>query len=246
MLITTTLSGGFPFAITAIAIYMDYDTTEYILRFVLNDQMYWDTKTVYYTLVFRAFLLFMVGLEISRSGSYFLCCLFIFGDQGSKTVECMKSLRFPIFAYLYTLLRLMYGKIRNWFNWFVYLLETTFFWGTVISCYFVIECWENVNLAIYVGAIIGVMIFALIQITLLPNAVDSIALTRKVVEIQQTKVKTLLAHQKSKSNLKLVKVVMGIQPITVLCGSFKVINREFLREHFELLLLRIFDAIMIS
>ncbi len=125
-------------------------------------------------------------------------------------------------------------------------MEATFFWGTVISCYFVIVCWEKVNLAVYVGAIIGVFICVLIQVTLLPEAVDSIALKRQFVEIRQTKLKLLQAQQKSKGNLKLVKVAMAIQPIKVLCGSFKIINREFLREHFELLLLRIFDAIMIS
>ncbi len=127
MLIISVLAGGFPFAFTLAAMYMSYDAADYILRMVLNNPMYWDTKTIYCTLGIRAILLFTSGLEISRSGSYFVCCLCILGDQWTKVMECMRVLQFPIFKYLYTILRIMHGRIRTWFHWFVYLLQATFF-----------------------------------------------------------------------------------------------------------------------
>ncbi len=246
MLITTVLSGGFPFALTVVALYMGYDTTDYILHFVLTNPMYWDIKTVYCTLILRAVLLFLVGIEFSRSGSYFLCCLFIVGDQLSKVFNCLKDIKFPIFVYLYTMFRILHGRIRNWLKWFLYLLVDSFFWGTVISSYFIIVCWKKVTLVIYLGAVIGIWVCILAQVTLWPNVVETFVLNTKVVEIQKTKTRTTLAKYKRKVNLRNVKIAMGIQPVKFTCGSFKIIDWEFLCEHFELLSIRIFDAILIS
>ncbi len=245
MLAITVLSGGFPFAFTLAAMYMSYDTADYILRMVLDNPMYWDAKTIYCTLGIRAIFLFTSSLEISRSGSYFLCCLCILGDHWTKAIECMKNLRFPIFKYFYTIQRIMHGRIRTWFHWFVYLLQATFFWGTVFSSYLVIKCYERITLVVYLGAIICLVMCVVMQVTLGPDTVDAAVLTRNIVKIQRLKVETALAKQKRRINWKNLKIAVAVQPITILCGSFKIIDRAFLREHFESLTARIFDAIMI-
>ncbi len=237
MLITALISGGFPFCFATVSMYMNYDTADYIFKMTLSNPMYWDTSTVYCTLIVRTILLFTAGLEIS---------LFILGDQASKVAESMKDLRFSIFVYLYTLFRILYGKVRIWVQWFVYWLAATFFWFTVVSCYFVIVCWRSATFVIYLGAIICVLSLELIQVTLGPYAVDTIVLIRDVVGIHRTKVKVLRAQKKQYNTLKNLKVAMSVLPVKILCGSFKIVDREFLREHFELLLARLFDAIMIS
>ncbi len=71
-------------------------------------------------------------------------------------------------------------------------------------------------------------------------------LTRDVVKIQKTKVNSILVQEKRKVNWRNVKVAVAIHPLTILCGSFKIFDRAFLRKYFDLLKARVFDAIMLS
>lgn len=246
MLLTALISGGFPFAFTMASMYMNYDTADYIFKNWLNNPMFWDKQTIYCTLAARAVLAFSAGLEISRSGGYFFMCLFLTSDQTSKVFECMKTLRFPIFAHCYTLVRIMHGKIYDWFNWLVYVFLATLFWGTVVSLYCVIMCFEDVTLVIYLGAIIAAVSLVLLQITIGPHVVDTFVMAKKVVDIQRTKVKIKRAQQRRPINFRNLKIAMAIRPIKILYGSFKTVDREFLSEHFDLLMSRIFDGIMVS
>ncbi len=83
------------------------------------------------------------------------------------------------------------------------------------------------------------------QVTLGPDTVDAAVLTSQVVEIQRIKVKAVLAKQERRISWRNLKIAMSVQPINILCGSFKIIDRSFLKENFESSMARIFDVIMI-
>jgi len=227
MLITALISGGFPFAFTLTSMYMNYDTADYVFKNWLNNPMFWDTKTTYCTLAARAILAFTAGLEISRSGGILFMCLFVTSDQTSKVFECMRTLQFSIFAHCYTLIRIMHGKIYYWFNWLVYISMATLFWGTVVSLYCVIMCFEKVTLVIYLGAVIAAVVLVLVQVAIGPDVVDTFAMGKKVVLIQRTKVKIRRAQQRNYINFRNMKIAMAIRPILIFYGSFKKVDKFY-------------------
>lgn len=248
MLFIMTIAVFSPFCITSGALFLNYDTTDFLLKEVLlSDPKYWDTTTVYKVIAIRALLLILVFMEVSRSGSYFFVTMLLGSDQCTQNVIAFYRLNFQVFANYYNRLRLLYSEIRNWFEWLMYIMEGIFFWGTVLACWFTIAAYDRVELPIYLGALISTVGFIGAQILILPEAVDGLVKAYKVVEFQRKKVRLVRVLMKRCARLEdETKVSKSILPISVYCGSFRRIDREFLTAHFDLLVNRVFDTILIA
>lgn len=226
MLLTSIFGVCGPFFLTFVSILMDYDKTDFILR-ILSDPKYWSYETVCITVLIRILVLLMVAVEFCRSGSFFCMCGLLGALQATEIVNVFETLSFPLFAYLYTQLRLIHAKMRVWFEWLLYFTEAIFFWGTIISCWFVIRAGDSMELVIYLVFVLATVTFITVQVLLLPDAVESTVKAETVVISQRIRMKELRSKRKH-GTLRYMKIGESIFPIRIMCGSFRKIDKEIL------------------
>lgn len=235
----------FPFSYTFAVVFMDYDPTMLLVDKILPDPTTRRIPLIMLSLIFRICVQFLAALEFARSGSYTACILLACLNQTTQIITCLWNISFYKFANLYVCMSIIFSKIRQWFNCFVFTVHSSMFWGTVISCWFVCRCWEKVDFFVYFGAFIVLMILIIVQVLLLPDWVLNLVLIQEVVFWHRRRMRFYHNRLKLRSTLRSLKVSIGISPILVWYGPFFVINRHFLTAHIMLTMLRILDLVVI-
>lgn len=236
----------FPIVFTAEAIYLELDTTPLILNHFLPHPTVRSREIIYLTLAIRAALLFLVSSEFARCGSfiviwYLICC------SGLRQIfRVMPDLSFNIFAKNYNNLRMIYARIVSWLNRVQYFVQLTLFWGTVLACWIVITCWYRVDLIIYLAAILVLVLFLIAQTIIFPDLVDTVIIMGSVAVWHKRKARFVHCYKRSWVTLKQVKSADSIKPIKIWYGSFFPIDKQFMVDHFRLLVERLFDIILLT
>lgn len=240
-----------PFVFVLGAFYTDYDA----LNFILDDtipvpKMYRSQETLYLVILLRAGSVFVTWLEVSRSGTYFGCCILTVIDHVMHIVRLLLNNFITdsnLFTGVFTQIQIIQAMVKEWSEGLILLVTLVSFWGTVAASWFSIRCFGLVDWMVYYISVIITVIFVLINFVLIPALVQ---VSLSIMQVAKTHYKVIslvqgFSKRKSERTLYYLKKAKALKPIVFWYGSFCIIDQDFLLDHLWMLISRTVDAILI-
>ncbi len=238
-----TLIGPMVFLVTG------FHPFEHILEEILPDPKYRSISTIISIKLIKFVLLYLSCLESFRCGAYFYACVFVCLDRFRKIlkisiISCKNAARM---YRIHTEYYLLWRKLEDTMQLVVYTCLTFAFWSIVLLSWFCMICSvAQVGHFMYGYFLLGLCIFVwatILVVSLLSYLfhMDHIALKVNVIRAK----KNVIRRRTWQNKITYLRTLASHQ-IKLKYGFFYYMEEDFFNDFFELLLLRCFDAIMIT
>ncbi len=238
-----TLAGPLVFLISGIHPF------EHILEEILPDSKYRSISTIIAITLTKFVLIYISCLESFRCGAYFFAILLVFLDRFRKIlkvsiVSCKNAARM---YRIHTEYYLLWRKVEYTMQLVMYLWLTFAFWFIVLLSWFCMICSvAQVGHFMYTYFLLGLCIFvwaSVLFVGLLSHIFHMDYIAVKVNFIRAKK--DVIRRRTWQNKITFLRTVASHQ-IELKYGFFYYMEEDFFTEFFSLLLLRCFDAIMIT